>query len=98
MLSRRKRKEISRLPTKIFTKLMSFIVFNNPDDFDLKFKSSAIREKKLFTLDSRQVPMLSICKGDNGAYVSKRCAKNTLLTIRIAVERYIKNPSVTGLF
>ena len=34
-----------------------------------------IRENKLFTLDSRQVPMLSACMDDNGAYVSKGCAK-----------------------
>ena len=31
------------------------VFLNNPYDFDLKFKPSAIRENKHFSLDSRQV-------------------------------------------
>ena len=58
------------------TDVIHSVILNNSDDFDLKFKSSAIRQNKLFTLYSRQVPMLSACKDDNSAYVSKRCAKN----------------------
>ena len=47
---------------------------NNPDDFDLKCKPSAIREKKLLTLDSTQPPITCFSRCFD-AYVSKRCAK-----------------------
>lgn len=51
------------------------ILLENPEDLDLKHKPSAIREDKLFTLDSRQIPIASAEADDNGAYISKGNAK-----------------------
>ena len=47
---------------------------NNPADFHLKCKPSAIREKKRLTLDSKQAPITCVSRCFD-AYVSKRYAK-----------------------
>ena len=42
-----------------------------PEELNLRVKSSAIRENKVFTLDARQISMESASADGNGAYVSK---------------------------
>ena len=51
------------------------ILLNFPEELILKVKPSAIRENKVFTLDTRQISMEAAGADDNGAYVSKDCQK-----------------------
>ena len=50
------------------------ILLQNPEEFQLKQKPSAIRENKIFTLDMRKIPVSSAEADDNGAYNSKGSA------------------------
>ena len=53
------------------------ILLQNPEEFQLKQKPSAIREireNKIFTLDMREIPVSSAEADDNGAYISKGSA------------------------
>jgi hypothetical protein len=44
------------------------ILLQNPEELNLKEKPSAIRQNKMFTLDSREIPIASAKADDNGAY------------------------------
>ena len=51
------------------------VLLNNPEELEFKQKPSAIREDRVFTLDSRKISMESASADDNGAYLSKGTAK-----------------------
>ena len=60
---------------KLTTKTILNVLLQNPNELNLKEKSSAIRENKLFTLDMREILISSAKADDNGAYISKGSAK-----------------------
>lgn len=53
------------------------VLLQNPEDFELKEKPSAIRENKMFTLDMRKIPISSAKADDNGVYVPKGTVKKS---------------------
>ena len=51
------------------------ILLKNPKEFELLTKPSAIRENKLFTVNSNNISLESVKCDDNGSYLSKGTAK-----------------------
>ena len=51
------------------------IPLKNPKEFELLTKPSAIRENKLFTINSNNISLESVKCDDNGSYLSKGTAK-----------------------
>ena len=47
----------------------------NPNEFELLTKPSAIRENKLFTVNSNNISLESVKCDDNGSYLSKGTTK-----------------------
>ena len=51
------------------------ILLKNPKEFELLTKPSAIRENKLFTVNSNNMSLESVKRDDNGSYLSKGTAE-----------------------
>ena len=55
------------------------IPLKNPKEFELLTKPSAIRENKLFTINSNNISLESVKCDDNGSYLSKGTSEEILL-------------------
>ena len=53
------------------------ILLKNPKEFELLTKPSAIRENKLFTVNSNNISLESVKCDNNGSYLSKGTAKKS---------------------